>query len=83
MVQVCETMTCEPEGASACLPLSTFEPLYLLVAGLSCPQHPGIGPPIAEEVTGPLLEHLAAVAREQAGNITPRNLAHFNCPRLY
>jgi hypothetical protein len=83
MVQVCETMTCEPEGASACIPMSIFEPLYLLIAELNCPEHPGIGPTIEDEITKPLLEHLRAVADEQAGNITPRNLAHFNCPKLY
>ncbi|XP_059488014.1 ropporin-1-like protein isoform X2 [Neocloeon triangulifer] len=83
MVLVCETLTSEPEGASACIPMATFEPLYLFVARLHHPELPGIGSALGAEVTTPLLEHLRAVAAEQGGNVTPRNLAHFNCPKLY
>ncbi|CAB3382063.1 Hypothetical predicted protein [Cloeon dipterum] len=83
MVLVCETLTTEPEGASACVPMTTFEPLYLHVSQLDHPGLPGVGPAVGIDVTGPLLEHLRAVAAEQGGNVTPRNLAHFNCPKLY
>lgn len=83
MVQVCETLTQEPEGSSACIPYSTFEPLYQLISDLDAPEMPGIGPVVEKQTQDAVLDHLKSIAQEQAGNVTPRNLAHFTCPKLY
>jgi hypothetical protein len=83
MVQVCETLTQEPEGASACIPMTLFEPLYKLISRLHVSHVVGIGPAVDQETQNAVLENLRSVAEEQAGNVTPRNLAHFSCPKLY